>query len=93
MTDGLPDGDVQSEALHGEYKVPGGKLVVVDLRVEAGRIAGFRLAGDFFLEPDVALEAISAAESMAREVSRPVGSPTRVVPVSACWRPLVTAIE
>ena len=38
--------------MHGEYKVPGGKLVVVDLDVREGRIAGFRLAGDFFLEPD-----------------------------------------
>jgi lipoate-protein ligase A len=47
--------------MHGEYKVPGGKLVVVDLEVEGGRIAGFRLAGDFFLEPDSALEAIDAA--------------------------------
>ena len=47
--------------MHGEYKVPGGKLVVVDLDVVAGRIAGFRLAGDFFLEPDSALELIDAA--------------------------------
>ena len=47
--------------LHGEYKVPGGKLVVVDLAVEDGRIAAFRLAGDFFLEPDEALEAIDRA--------------------------------
>jgi len=47
--------------MHGEYKVPGGKLVVVDLEEEAGRIAGFRLAGDFFLEPDSALEAIDSA--------------------------------
>ncbi|MFC0680168.1 biotin/lipoate A/B protein ligase family protein [Lysobacter korlensis] len=47
--------------MHGEYKVPGGKLVVVDLEVAAGRIAGFRLAGDFFLEPDSALELIDAA--------------------------------
>ena len=47
--------------MHGEFKVPGGKLVVVDLDVEAGRIANFRLAGDFFLEPDDALESINAA--------------------------------
>ena len=38
--------------MHGEYKVPGGKLVVVDLEVRDGRIADFHLAGDFFLEPD-----------------------------------------
>ena len=47
--------------MHGEYKVPGGKLVVVDLEVEGDRIADFRLAGDFFLEPDTALEAINEA--------------------------------
>lgn len=47
--------------MHGEYKVPGGKLVVVDLEERDGRIADFHLAGDFFLEPDDALEAIDAA--------------------------------
>lgn len=47
--------------MHGEYKVPGGKLVVVDLDVIDGRIANFALAGDFFLEPDEALGAINAA--------------------------------
>jgi len=47
--------------VHGEYKVPGGKLVVVDLEVEEGRLTDFRLAGDFFLEPDSALEDINAA--------------------------------
>ncbi|GAB2455205.1 lipoate-protein ligase A [Conyzicola lurida] len=47
--------------MHGEFKVPGGKLVVVDLEVVDERISGFRLAGDFFLEPDSALEAIDDA--------------------------------
>jgi lipoate---protein ligase len=47
--------------MHGEYKVPGGKLVVVDLEVRDGRIAEFHLAGDFFLEPDDALADIDAA--------------------------------
>jgi len=47
--------------MHGEYKVPGGKLVVVDLDVRDGVIADFRLSGDFFLEPDDALEAIDHA--------------------------------
>jgi lipoate-protein ligase A len=47
--------------MHGEYKVPGGKLVVVDLDVVDGAIANFHLAGDFFLEPDTALEAIDRA--------------------------------
>lgn len=47
--------------MHGEYKVPGGKLVVVDLEVQGGKIADFHLAGDFFLEPDDALQDIDAA--------------------------------
>ena len=47
--------------MHGEYKVPGGKLVVVDLEVVDNVISGFRLAGDFFLEPDDALEDINQA--------------------------------
>jgi lipoate-protein ligase A len=47
--------------MHGEFKVPGGKLVVVDLEVVDSVISEFRLAGDFFLEPDSALAAINAA--------------------------------
>ncbi|MFD6699924.1 MULTISPECIES: biotin/lipoate A/B protein ligase family protein [unclassified Microbacterium] len=47
--------------MHGEYKVPGGKLVVVDFEVADGAISDFRLAGDFFLEPDDALDDINAA--------------------------------
>ncbi|TFC49557.1 lipoate--protein ligase family protein [Cryobacterium sp. TMT2-10] len=47
--------------MHGEYKVPGGKLVVVDLDVVENTIVNFRLAGDFFLEPDSALGDINAA--------------------------------
>ncbi|RFA23516.1 lipoate--protein ligase family protein [Subtercola boreus] len=47
--------------MHGEYKVPGGKLVVVDLEVRDGVFADFRLAGDFFLEPDSALDDINGA--------------------------------
>ncbi len=47
--------------MHGEYKIPGGKLVVVDLDVVDGRFSGVRIAGDFFLEPDSALDAMNAA--------------------------------
>ena len=50
-----------SARVHGEYKVPGGKLVVVDLELEGGRIAQVQVSGDFFLEPDTTLEAINAA--------------------------------
>ncbi|WP_199700419.1 lipoyl protein ligase domain-containing protein [Galactobacter valiniphilus] len=46
---------------HGEYKVPGGKLVVADLTVADGIIASASINGDFFLEPDEALEDIDAA--------------------------------
>ncbi|TLM87690.1 lipoate--protein ligase family protein [Pseudarthrobacter sp. NamE5] len=46
---------------HGEYKVPGGKLVVVDLDVADGRLANVSLSGDFFLEPDEALLDINQA--------------------------------
>lgn len=42
--------------MHGEYKVPDGKLVMVDAEVVDGRLANVRLSGDFFLEPDEALE-------------------------------------
>ncbi|MET9801025.1 biotin/lipoate A/B protein ligase family protein [Streptomyces sp. NPDC006368] len=47
--------------MHGEYKVPGGKLVVVDLDAEDGVLRHVRVAGDFFLEPDEALGAIDQA--------------------------------
>ncbi|MBT2210981.1 biotin/lipoate A/B protein ligase family protein [Actinomadura sp. NEAU-AAG7] len=45
--------------MHGEYKVPGGKLVVVDVDVVDGLLRGPRVSGDFFLEPDEALEAVN----------------------------------
>lgn len=47
--------------MHGEYKVPGGKLVVVDLEVADGLLASVQVSGDFFLAPDSALDAINAA--------------------------------
>ncbi|WP_020579131.1 lipoate--protein ligase family protein [Actinopolymorpha alba] len=48
--------------MHGEYKVPGGKLVVVDLEVDdAETLREVRVSGDFFLEPDDALERMNAA--------------------------------
>ena len=48
-------------SMHGEYKEPGGKLVVVDLEVSDGLLAKVRVSGDFFLEPDSALEVINRA--------------------------------
>ena len=48
-------------ALHGEYKTPGGKLVVVDLTVQNGHLSNVEVSGDFFLEPPEALDQIVAA--------------------------------
>src|SRR5690606_19326842 len=53
--------DIPNVAAHGEYKVPGGKLVVVDLGVAGGRMTGVQGSGDFFLEPASALDDINAA--------------------------------
>ncbi|MGW0176501.1 lipoate--protein ligase family protein [Rhodococcus sp. NPDC003322] len=47
--------------MRGEYKVPGGKLVVVDVEVGDGHLSRVSLSGDFFLEPDEALGDITAA--------------------------------
>lgn len=47
--------------MHGEYKVPGGKLVVADLDVADRQLTDVRISGDFFLEPDTALELINQA--------------------------------
>ena len=47
--------------MHGEYKMPGGKLVVIDLEVHVDQLANVRLSGDFFLEPDNTLQLINAA--------------------------------
>ena len=56
--------------MHGEYKVPGGKLVVVDLAINEGRLAQVQVSGDFFIEPDTALEQINQAlEGLAADSS------------------------
>lgn len=47
--------------MHSEYKIPGGKLVVADFDVVDGRFANVHLSGDFFLEPDEALEMMCEA--------------------------------
>ena len=46
---------------HGEYKVPGGKLVVVDFDVVDRVLTIVSVSGDFFLEPDEALVDINTA--------------------------------
>jgi lipoate-protein ligase A len=47
--------------MHGEYKTPGGKLVVVDFDVAAGTLNDVEVSGDFFLYPEEALGQIAAA--------------------------------
>lgn len=53
--------ETPNNAVHGEYKIPGGKLVVVDLVIADGRMTGVQVSGDFFLEPATALNDINAA--------------------------------
>ena len=61
--------------MHGEYKVPGGKLVVVDLEVDQDRLIDVKVSGDFFLDSDDALTRITGAlegapaSSSAKELS------------------------
>lgn len=60
----------QQLGMHGEFKVPGGKLVVVDLDVVDDRLSNITLSGDFFLEPEEALGQMSQAlESMPADAS------------------------
>jgi hypothetical protein len=47
--------------MHGEYKTPGGKLVMADLDVRDGRLANVEVSGDFFLDPPEALTGITGA--------------------------------
>lgn len=56
--------------MHGEFKTPGGKLVVVDFDVVDGRLANVMISGDFFLYPEDALPALSGAlEGAERSLS------------------------
>ena len=64
--------------MHGEYKMPGGKLVVIDLEVEAGRLTNVQLSGDFFLEPDSVLHAIDGALD-GLEADLPQAATTRAI--------------
>lgn len=65
--------------MHGEYKVPGGKLVVADVNVEQDLLSQVSISGDFFLEPDSALTQINEA--------------LNGLPITASHKTLTTAIE
>lgn len=45
--------------LHAEYKIPGGKLLVLDLDIVNNHLANVQLSGDFFMEPPEALDVIN----------------------------------
>lgn len=47
--------------MHGEYKTPGGKLVVADIEVLDGQISKARISGDFFIEPEWAVGLMNEA--------------------------------
>ncbi|MDF6017866.1 biotin/lipoate A/B protein ligase family protein [Streptomyces sp. JH34] len=64
--------------MHGEYKVPGGKLVVVDLDVREGVLRDVRVAGDFFLEPDEAILSIDGALEGAPSSTDAAGLAARI---------------
>jgi lipoate---protein ligase len=75
--------------VRGEYKVPGGKLVAVDVEVADGRLVKVNVSGDFFLEPDSALEDIDAAltgmpadakaDQLAQAISGAVGESVSLI--------------
>ncbi|WP_257202447.1 lipoyl protein ligase domain-containing protein [Corynebacterium cystitidis] len=50
-----------TESFHSETKVPGGKLVVVDIDTDGDVITNAKISGDFFLEPDEAFDALGPA--------------------------------
>jgi lipoate-protein ligase A len=57
-------------SMHGEYKIPGGKLVVVDIDIKDGVITRPQISGDFFLAPEEALDWMTAAlDGVAANVS------------------------
>ncbi len=48
-------------ARHGAHKTPGGKMVVVDFRVDDGVLRDVVVSGDFFLYPEEAIEPLTAS--------------------------------
>lgn len=78
--------------MHGEYKTPGGKLVMVDFRHVDGRLRDVTVAGDFFLYPDDALGAITASlegaeasldeRALAERVARAIAPGTELLGTS-----------
>ena len=64
--------------MHGEYKTPGGKLVVADFDISDERYRNVVVSGDFFLYPEEAIEPLTAAlEGMPVDLP-PAGIAARV---------------
>lgn len=91
-----PQLQVQEESkiiMHGEYKMPGGKLIVADVRVAGGNLAAVQISGDFFLQPDMALEQINRAltglpaqgtrEDRVRAIENGLGDDVQMYGISA----------
>jgi hypothetical protein len=80
-------------SMHGEYKVPGGKLVVADLEIHDGKLTDVVISGDFFLEPAEALARItrslqnlpadSTEEEIAEQVRRSLEPGVEMIGFSA----------
>ena len=51
--------------MRGEYKIPGGKLVIAEFELIDQQLQQIEISGDFFLEPDHALGAVRAALTSA----------------------------
>lgn len=49
----------QTNQRHAEYKIPGGKLLVLDFQLHANKLSKVQLSGDFFMEPPEALDVIN----------------------------------
>lgn len=81
--------------------MPGGKLVAVDLEVADGRLARVSVSGDFFLDPDEALDAIDTAleglpaEAGVTELTRALDAalPGGVTMVGFDTRAVATAVR
>ena len=61
--------------VRGEYKVHGGKLVAAEVTVVDGHLGSVAVSGDFFLEPDDALERINGALT-----GQPIGATVAQLP-------------
>ena len=75
--------------VRGEYKVPGGKLVAAEVEIDDGILRTVRISGDFFAEPDDALENIDRAltglpedasvQQMSTVVTAAIGPQTHLI--------------